>query len=255
MRDPSPQMKTDSRVFFNHMVGVKLMDELCDREAHGLFSPLSQDTLHHLFEDGWFWIIPFNNHVGATNPLCSVGLCLDRRVSPEGDSTPEEEFWSFVHRFPTVAKQLESAQPVRNWVSTGRVQYRSKRAVGDRFCLLPHSVGFVEPFFSGGLTIAFDTINLLAARLLDALKEGDFSSTRFAAYQALIENDHIFYDRLVYCSYIAFSNFELWNAWHRIWVIGQILTAFGRLKIILNYVEKGTAQSLMPSRDRHIMEH
>ena len=42
----------------------------------------------------------------------------------------EEEFWSFVNRFPHIARHFEGAQAMRNWISTGRLQYGSKTIIG-----------------------------------------------------------------------------------------------------------------------------
>ena len=49
----------------------------------------------------------------------------------------------------SICAQFKAAKAVRNcWVRTGRLQYSSKRIVGDRFCLLGHAVGFIDPLYS-----------------------------------------------------------------------------------------------------------
>ena len=60
------------------MTGVKLYEDvIASTDVTGSPTPLSQSTLHHMFEGGWLWIIPFNNHPYSTNTLCSVGLQFD----------------------------------------------------------------------------------------------------------------------------------------------------------------------------------
>ena len=67
-----------------------------------------------MFEGGWLWIIPFNNHPYSTNTLCSVGLQFDiDKHGPAGD--PEEEFTRFLDEHPSVARHFESAARVREW--------------------------------------------------------------------------------------------------------------------------------------------
>ena len=32
------------------------------QNAYGLPFSVAEGTLHHVFEGGWLWVIPFNNH-------------------------------------------------------------------------------------------------------------------------------------------------------------------------------------------------
>src|SRR5690606_38828966 len=45
--------------------------------------------------------------------------------------------------------------------------------------------------------------------------------------------DH--FDRLVYCSYVSWADFDLWNAWFRVWALGNILGALGPITLYLRY--------------------
>jgi FADH2 O2-dependent halogenase len=232
---PCP-MKTRSRTIFTHMIGVAAYDR-CGPSAreHGMPSPLSHGTLHHLFDGGWLWIIPFDNHPTSTNPLCSVGLSFDMDRCARPDLPPAEELWSVVSRFPDVARQLASARAVRAWVGTDRLQYSSVRAAGDRFFLLPHSAGFADALFSGGLTLTVTTINALSHRLIDAAKDGDFRPERFASVEQRMQEGIAHNDRLVACGYTAMREFELWNAWHRVWMLGATYGATGHVAIVARY--------------------
>ena len=117
-------------------------------------------------------MIPFNNHARSTNPLCSVGLMLDPRVHPmKSELTPEEEFTEFIQRFPSIAAQFASAKAVRPWTRTGRIQYGSSRVVGDRFALLGHAAGFIDPLFSKGLYASLMATSVLANLLIDAARD------------------------------------------------------------------------------------
>ncbi|MER6346439.1 NAD(P)/FAD-dependent oxidoreductase [Streptomyces sp. NPDC001595] len=216
-----PPYRTRSRTIFTHMVNVRPFDTVAPpREEHGMPSPFGQGTLHHLFEGGWFWVIPFDNHSASTSELCSVGvnLDLDRYPRPEGVSA-EDEFWSHVRRFPSVARQFEHARSVRPYVSTDRTQFSTRTVVGDRWCLLPHASDFIDPLFSSGLAVTVMSLNALGHRLIDAVRRDDFATERFAYLETWIKRMFRFYDDLVSCSYISFDDFELWNAWNRVWTI------------------------------------
>ena len=117
LRENPTHLKHHSRSLFTHMVDVPPFQE----GRNPLSLSWHQNTLHHCFERGWFWVIPFNNHELSTNPLISIGLTMDERRYPRSESlSPEEEFQDFLRRFPSVAEQFEGARAVRPWVSTRR---------------------------------------------------------------------------------------------------------------------------------------
>ena len=119
LRDAEPRFRTDTRGIYTHMVGVPAADSLLSpRARRGLSSPLGQATLHHVFDGGWIWVIPFGDHRFATNPITSVGLLLDRRKHGAAAVPPEQEFRSVVSRFPTIARHFEQASAVRPWIGS-----------------------------------------------------------------------------------------------------------------------------------------
>ncbi|HZS40459.1 MAG TPA: tryptophan 7-halogenase [Polyangia bacterium] len=238
-REPCP-MHTRTRTLFTHMVGVPPYDRVAPpAREHGMPSPFSQGTLHHLFDRGWFWIIPFDNHPDSTNPLCSVGLSVDVDVHPRADEPPEDEFWRTVRRFPSVEKQLAGARAVRPWVATDRMQYSTERAAGDRWFLLPHSAGFVDALFSQGLALTTSTVNGLAHRLLAAISDGDFSHARFQPLEETMLRGIAHHDRTVACSYASTRDFALWNAWHRVWMLGSTWGATGHVELLSRFEADG----------------
>jgi FADH2 O2-dependent halogenase len=222
-----PTFKTRSRTIYTHMTGVTPFDQVAPpRSQHKMPSPFSEGTLHHLFEGGWFWVIPFDNHDESTNPLCSVGvnLDIDRYPRPQ-DLSAEDEFWQHVARFPDVARQFEKATAVRPYIASTRTQFQSSRNMGERWLLLPHASDFIDPLFSSGLAVTMFAINGLAHRLIGAATDGDWSSERFAYIGEWSKRMFRYYDDLVATSYISFDDFELWNAWHRVWTLGTLYGA------------------------------
>ncbi|CCK24882.1 FAD dependent oxidoreductase [Streptomyces davaonensis JCM 4913] len=227
LRDDAPVMRHHSRSLFTHMMNVTAYDDLLPRTAHGHPTKWSQGTLHHVFEGGWVWVVPFNNHARTTNPLVSVGLNLDPRIHPKVGCTPEEEFRSFISRFPDIRSQFTDAVAIRPWVRTsGRQQYSSSKTVGDRWCLASDAAGFVDPLFSRHLSDSFEVVNALAWPLLEALKEDDFSAERFTYVEqlqlGLLRNN----DDLAADAYTSFADFRLWDSWLRVRSLGQLLATF-----------------------------
>ncbi|HEX7305392.1 hypothetical protein [Lentzea sp.] len=71
-----------------------------------------------------------------------------------------------------------------------------------------------------------DWVNAFAWRLLDALRENDFSVERFAPVERLTRELLDYNDGLVANAFTSFSSFELWDAWVRIWALGEQLALF-----------------------------
>jgi tetracycline 7-halogenase / FADH2 O2-dependent halogenase len=232
LRAPTDAIETHARSLFTHMIDVRPYERsIMPRAAHGLPLNFFQGTLHHVFEGGWLWVIPFNNHRLSTNQLCSVGLQLDPRIyGPPQD--PEREFASFLERYPSVAKQFRGARRVREWVVAPRLQYKSTRSAGDRYCLLAHASGFIDPLYSRGMVTSFEAINNLAPKLIEAVRTDEFHQEKLAPVAEIMERSTDTNDQVVACSYAAFRDFDLWNAFYRIWVHGALLGA-QRLRTIL----------------------
>jgi len=256
-RRHDPGFETDSRSIFTHMVGVRpLQDALGERLSFP--SPPDQGTLHHTFDHGWFWVIPFNNHSNAVNPLCSVGLTLDRRYYPHNDLSAEEEFRQFADRFPVVKRQFEQARSVRTWVKTGRIQYRSDALAGDRWMVMPHAASFVDPLFSSGLVATLAGIHDAADALLHASSEGVLSAEKAAMMASSANSNLETVDHIVHGAYLSFRSPRVFNAWFRIWASCNYQASLGLIRVYLKYLGCRTADVLREIDDpiyRRVLGH
>lgn len=214
-----------SRTIYTHMIDVPCFNNVGpSQQGYGFPYPLSQGTLHHIFRGGWLWIIPFNNHRRATNPLCSVGLQLDPRLYPQRDDlNPQEEFFQFIGQFPDLHAQLKNAHAVRDWMRIDRLQYSAHHITGDRFTLLAHAAGFIDPLYSKGLYVTHMSIFLLADLLLKAKVTGDYSAAAFAPLETMTLNYIGMHDRLVASSFKSWSNYKLWQVYSVLWLLGAYL--------------------------------
>jgi FADH2 O2-dependent halogenase len=245
LREEPTRFRHHARSLFNHFVGVRPFDDV-GQDTGGFPTRWHEGTLHHLFPGGWMWIIPFDNHPRATNPLCSVGIQLDPRLHPQPDCSPEEEFRRLLETYPDMAAQFEGARPVRSWVRTGRLQYSSRQTVGYRWCLTSHAAGFIDPLFSRGMSNTMETLHALTHRLLDAIRDDDFSIERFAHMQDLEQGLLDFNDDLVANAYASFGDWRLWNAWFRIWALGQIIATLEVNRVYANFLRDRDTAALEP---------
>lgn len=218
-------LQAHTRTIFTHMVDVPCYNNVAgSRQAYGHPYRLSEGTLHHVFRGGWLWVIPFNNHPRATNPLCSVGLQLDPRLYPvRADLTPEQEFHEFISQFPDIQRQFAGARAVRAWTRTDRLQYSAQHVVGDRFALLAHAVGFIDPLYSKGLYVTHMSVMLLADLILKAYASGDYSAAAFRPLEELTLRYMAMHDQLVAGSFKSWSHPKLWEVYAVLWLLGAYL--------------------------------
>lgn len=221
----SRDLQAHTRTIYTHMVDLPCYNSVAaSHRDYGIPFPVSQGTLHHIFPGGWLWVIPFNNHPISTNPLVSVGLQLDPRIYPiRSDLSPEEEFFGFIEQFPGMKAHFAGARAARAWLRTERLQYTSTHVVGERFCLLGHAAGFIDPLYSKGLYTTLMSTALLAHLLIDAQRAGDYSSTRFMPLEKLTLRYVAAHDRIVANSYSSWSNYKLWSVYAVLWMLGAYL--------------------------------
>lgn len=218
-------LQTHTRSIFTHMIDVPCYNDVsASPKEFDVPFRWSEGTLHHIFKGGWLWIIPFNNHIDSTNPLCSVGLQLDPRIHPaRTDISPEEEFNEFINQFPKMKEQLQNAKAVRGWVRAERLQFSSRHVVGDRFALLGHAAGFIDPLYSKGLYVTHISVMVIADLLLKAKKTSDYSAETFQPLETMTINYINMHDRLTANSIKSWSNYKLWRVYSVQWLLGAYL--------------------------------
>ncbi|MEZ4645948.1 MAG: NAD(P)/FAD-dependent oxidoreductase, partial [Chloroflexota bacterium] len=126
---------------------------------------------------------------------------------------------------------FKGAQAVRDWVRAGRIQYSSTQVVGDRWALLGHAAGFIDPLYSKGLYSSLTAVSLLAHLLLQAKQSGDYSAAAFAPLQQLTAAFVHSADRLIANSFKSFGNYKLWQVYAVQWLLGAY-TEYLRLNMI-----------------------
>lgn len=244
-REGAPEAKTHSRTIFAHVEGLQPFDALMPSPSQG--RRWHEGTFHHVFEGGWMWIIPFDNFSRSTSSKASIGLMLDPRVHPvAADLTAEEEFRSFIARFPDIERHLEGIRVTMPFTRTGRLQYGSRQSVGMRHFTAPGTFGFIDPLYSNGLIQTFESLFFGARHLLSAfgkeegpVKPGDFSPAAFSRIEVLHRKQWRQTDHTVSRAYAAMQEFDTWNAWTQYW-LAQIL--FGDLwlqRACFRYFEDG----------------
>jgi tetracycline 7-halogenase / FADH2 O2-dependent halogenase len=252
LREEPCRFRHHSRSLWNHALNVTPTDRLFDHVPAGLRPPVPwyEGTVHHMFDRGWAWVIAFDNNKLSKNPLCSVGMTVDPRRCPKPEGVhPEEDFYALAAPYPDIIRQFAGMKPVREWTSTGRLQYSSLQTTGDRWLLLSHAAGFIDPLFSRGLSNTTETINVVAWRLLRAFGDDDFSGERFSPVDRLQQGLFDYNDELVYAAFTSWCDYDLWTAVFRIWACGANSGVLRLQRALSRYRRDGRDQHFLDMED------
>jgi FADH2 O2-dependent halogenase len=211
-----------SRVLSTHMVGVRPFEELVRLADYGQATEFSKGTVHHLFDGGWIQIVDFGNHEFSTNTLSGVTVGLDPgRYELPAD--PEAAFRALVTRFPSIALQFEQAVASRPWVDAQPLQRRASVTYGGNWIAIDRSASRTDEFLSRDVTMTAEVVHALAAGLLRVLHDGAPAAKEFARVAAFQDALIDFNDRMLAAARTAATDFRLWNAYSRVWLLWQIL--------------------------------
>jgi FADH2 O2-dependent halogenase len=213
------QVRTNSWSVYSHFEGVGWWADLL-REQGGSTAdhpyPCDHAALHHVLEDGWVWVLRFNN--GVT----SAGVLYDgTRRPPDASAAPEAQWAALLARYPSVGRQFRAARPVQPWVRTGRVQRKARRVAGDDWALLAHAAYFLDALFSSGNAHSLLTIERLARAFARHWGRPSLKD-EMAAYEAALLREVDFVDRLVHGCYRAFGRFDLLGPFTMYYFAGAI---------------------------------
>lgn len=110
-------------------------------------------------ERGWSWRIPLPGKM-------SVGLVIDGDVIKKFGESSAEQFDNYLQHDPVIARWGSAPRRLTPVLKFSAYQLVTTRAVGDGWVLLGDSFGFVDPVFSSGLLLAFDSAKRLSTALL-----------------------------------------------------------------------------------------
>ena len=201
----SQGLATQSRALFSHFTDVARWKDLytelggnaCDHPY-----PCDDAALHHVFDGGWMWVLPFDN--GVT----SAGFSLDPMRFPLDKSVPPETEWAnIMRRLPSVAKQFAKAVAVVPFRQTSRMQRRLARSTGPNWLMLPNTAAFLDPLHSTGNAFTLVGIERLIGILERSWKRPEFPD-EMRRYDDIVNAEIEFLDGIVSGSFVGFQDFE-----------------------------------------------
>jgi FADH2 O2-dependent halogenase len=212
---------TDTSAIFSHFSNVKPWQKWLSENKIPIGDyPYNPDdsALHHLLDEGWLWMLRFNN--GITS--CGLVFSKSERIQrPDMDGS-----WSeILQKYPSLKELFKDAKLVDEpgqIIKTNRLQRRAEKAAGDRWVALPHTAGFVDPLHSTGIAHSLSGVE----RILHAFEVGRDDpaaiDSLFQKYQNAVFNELDFIDLLVDGCYQAIHNFELFNIYTMFYFVATI---------------------------------
>ncbi|WP_330308482.1 MULTISPECIES: hypothetical protein [unclassified Streptomyces] len=223
---PDPALRPlrhSSRVLTAHLRGVRPLERRVDPGTGG--TPWTGGTTQVVFPGGWIQLVPFGDQRTGETSLTSVSVSLDAKLWPQRSASPEDDFQQLIRQFPDLEWQFGEATAVRPWTGSEPWQYGANAAAGDGFVVLERSAVRCDFTLSRDVTLTAELVHEAAAHLISAAGSGDWSVERFRpleSFQAsLIEHG----DRLLRTALTATTDFRLWNAFCRVWLLHSMFAA------------------------------
>lgn len=196
-----------TQALFSHFGGVRRCEALpAFQTSETPPYPPDAAAVHHVFDGGWMWVLRFGN--GTT----SAGVAVTDAFALELGLADGEAAWPrFLSRFPTVAAQFAEAKPLRPFIYSPRLAFRTTAATGPGWAMLPSSSAFIDPLFSTGIPLTLLGVARLG-RILGEARGGGALEPRLREYGEITLSEADTVADLVSGCYAVMGNFPTFSA-------------------------------------------
>ena len=172
-----------------------------DFEVKNTDDELNFKLCTHRNERDWAWYIPI-----AKDTL-SLGVVLSQETVKKELQVKslEQIFYDYACDIPYINEILKnpSLKPVEKFRCVRDYSYRSKRYFGDHWVIVGDSAGFIDPIFSTGLQVAFNSAYALVDPLDGLLRDPGGDVSRLEPYHAAVDRYYRVNSMLVYLFYLC----------------------------------------------------
>ena len=183
---------------YSHFTGVARTETRGDTPPY----PVDDAAVHHIFDNGWVWVLRFNN--GVT----SAGVAATRRVAAELALSEGEPAWQrLLDRLPGLQSQFKQASACQPFRHMPAVSFRSSTMAGKRWAMLPSAAGFVDPLLSTGFPLTLTGIERLAQIIQKRGGPADLAA-RLQGYAQETDSDLLAASQLIGALYATMADFS-----------------------------------------------
>jgi tetracycline 7-halogenase / FADH2 O2-dependent halogenase len=184
-----------TEALYSHFTGVAGPQGVEDADPY----PVDDAAVHHIFSDGWVWVLRFSN--GVTSAGVGATSEAARKFGFRDGETAWRRVLERVPKLQTQFREAVACQPFRHMPT---VSFRSRTIVGQRWAMLPSAAGFVDPLLSTGFPLTLLGIERLAQVISH--------SYDLKQYAEETKQDLLAANRLIGALYATMGNFDAFTA-------------------------------------------
>ena len=228
-KDLTHTLHTHTRTTYGHYRTVGSWSQQLNELGHNIaLNPFDSDDAaqHHLLENGWLWMLRFNNgitSVGRTEWIGPESL-HKRRHNNSPDFMNAQLHPDDFHDYPSLAKLMRTAKlsgPPEGVRSTGRLQRLVAPWLSQRHLMLPTAAMTLDPLHSTGIAHALAGVDRILNIIMLQLNETE-QKQAIQQYESSFFQESELLDELVSTAYWVMDDFERFTAACMIYFAGAI---------------------------------
>ena len=227
--DLTPTLRTQTRTAYGHYRAVGSWSQKLNELGQNTgFNPFDSDDAaqHHLLENGWLWMLRFNNGITSVGRTEWIGPELlfpaeygNRSDIPKPQSLPHD-----FHHYPSLAELMATASliaPPQGVQSTGRLQRLVAPVLSQRHLMLPTAAMTLDPLHSTGISHALAGVDRIL-NIIMSEQNGTEQKQAVEQYENSFFKESKVLDELVSTAYLVMADFERFTAACMIYFAGAI---------------------------------
>lgn len=196
-----------TQALYSHFTGVQRLESTGAVALDGPPPyPVEDAAIHHIFDDGWLWMLHFSNGITSAGIVTTPALAQQLQIS-----NPRPAWDRMLQRTPILRAQFQTASPVQPFHHIPRLPFRSASITGRNWALLPSAAGFVDPLLSTGFPLTLLGISRLA-QILERDWDTDAFASRLRDYAAKTDAELLATARLIAALYANLDHFPVFAA-------------------------------------------
>lgn len=165
--------------------------------------PLSEGLIKIIYlggeKQGWLWVIP----VGADH--LSIGVSLNNSYLKEqkkkyeqyGDKWVEHFYRDQVKEAAVLDPILKHAELEHEVMVIGDYSYYNEKKFGKNFAMIGDSGAFLDPIFSSGIYVAFESANLVSKAIAEGFKTPEKMEEKLTETYKTIEGAYVLLEKFI----------------------------------------------------------
>ena len=228
-RDLTHTLRTETRTTFGHYRAVGSWSQKLKELGQNLnLNPFDSDDAaqHHLLENGWLWMLRFNNGITSVGRTEWIGPAPGGKAEngERPDISKPQALPNDFGDYPSLAEIMAPASltaPPQGVRSTGRLQRLVAPVLSQRHLMLPTAAMTLDPLHSTGIAHALAGVDRLLNIIITKNNETELDSAVHQYETSFLQESELI-DELVSTAYLTMGDFKRFTAACMIYFAGAI---------------------------------